>query len=63
MQTARDPERPKFTMKEAEMIAGNLFELSGGISKIEELPSERDQNFHKPKSRISSNAYTAFIQD
>ncbi|MGY5880057.1 MAG: aminotransferase class III-fold pyridoxal phosphate-dependent enzyme [Candidatus Thorarchaeota archaeon] len=46
MQTARDPERPKFTLTEARTIAGNLFKLDSSISDIKELPSERDQNFH-----------------
>ena len=45
MQTARDPERPKFTLIEAKTIAGNLFDLHGAITDIKELPSERDQNF------------------
>lgn len=43
---ARDPERPKFSVPEAQMIAGNLFYIGSGISDIRELPSERDQNFH-----------------
>lgn len=43
---ARDPERPQFTLSEAQLIASNLFDLSGAIASIEELPSERDQNFH-----------------
>ncbi|MFW9844962.1 MAG: phosphotransferase, partial [Candidatus Thorarchaeota archaeon] len=42
---ARDAERPKFTITEAQVIAGNLFELPSSIKEIQELPSERDQNF------------------
>ena len=45
MQNSRDAERPKFTLTEAQTIAGNLFDLGGTIIEIKELPSERDQNF------------------
>jgi len=45
MQNSRDAERPKFTLTEAQTIAGNLFDLGGTIIEIKELPSYRDRNF------------------
>ncbi|MGY5860272.1 MAG: aminotransferase class III-fold pyridoxal phosphate-dependent enzyme [Candidatus Thorarchaeota archaeon] len=45
MQDARDAERPKFTLTEAQTMAVHLFDLRGSIIEIKELPSERDQNF------------------
>ncbi|TFH08542.1 MAG: aminotransferase class III-fold pyridoxal phosphate-dependent enzyme [Candidatus Thorarchaeota archaeon] len=46
MMDTRDPERPNFTTTEAGALASNLFNLIGAIKEINELPSERDQNFH-----------------
>ncbi len=53
---ARDPERPQFTSSEVRLIASTLFDLHDNIASIEELPSERDQNFH-----ITSNAGKEFV--
>ncbi|NHI88854.1 MAG: aminotransferase class III-fold pyridoxal phosphate-dependent enzyme [Candidatus Thorarchaeota archaeon] len=39
----RDAERPKFSVDEALALVKSLYGLSGSL---EELPSERDQNFH-----------------
>ena len=40
---ARDPERPNFSIVQAQEIVRTIYGLSGSFR---ELPSERDQNFH-----------------